>query len=288
MPESLDANERKGGKGAQKQRDEHWLFLRPLLNFAFLCVKKQVYPAKRSTSMTADPLTHIRIILVDTLEPGNIGSAARAMKTMGLTRLALVRPAKFPHANASKMAVSAADVLAEASVHAQLANALEGCHAIYGVSARQRAIPLPATTPRECAPMAVAHARSAGVAFVFGGEEAGLSNDDLGLCSTLVQIPSDPACRSLNLAAAVQLVAYELRLASLGNTHLPSLPQRAPAESFERLLATLDTALADAGWYNNKNPALALEKLRRILHRAELSADDVKMLLGAVGRLARR
>lgn len=238
--------------------------------------------------MTQYPLANIRIILVDTLEPGNIGSAARALKTMGLTQLALVRPAKFPHVNAAKMAVSAADLLTAAPVHAQLADALAGCHAIYGVSARQRAVPLPATTPRECAPTAVALAQTCDVAFVFGGEEAGLSNEDLGLCSTLVQIPSDPACRSLNLAAAVQLIAYELRLASLGAVNLPSLPQRAPAESFERLLATLDAALADAGWYNNKNHALALEKLRRILHRAELSGDDVKMLLGAVGRLARR
>lgn len=233
-------------------------------------------------------LAHIRIVLVDTLEPGNIGSAARALKTMGLIRLVLVRPTRFPHANALKMAVSAADVLENSLVFAQLADAVAGCHAVYGVSARQRSIPLPVSTPRELAPRALGLARNAEIAFVFGGEEAGLNNEDLGLCSSLVQIPSDPACRSLNLAAAVQLIAYELRLASLGTILTPTLALPAPVESFERLLASFDDALAAAGYYNNKNHALALEKLRRILQRAELSVDDVKMLLGAVGRLARR
>jgi len=234
----------------------------------------------------AAALARIRIVLVDTLEPGNIGSAARAMKTMGLSELALVRPARFPHESARRMAVSAADVLERACVHAELHTALADCHHVYAVSARQRKLAVPIGFPRQIAPEVLAAAANGNVALVFGGEEAGLNNADLELCATLVQIPSDPRCRSLNLAAAVQLIAYELRLASLGDDwQAPSLKQAAPVEQFEGLISAIDAALADASFYANKNRELANARLRRIFQRAQLNADEIKMLRGAIARL---
>jgi len=234
----------------------------------------------------AGALAHIRIVLCDTLEPANIGAAARAMKTMGLSRLLLVRPQQFPHGSADRLAVSASDVLDRAQVCTTLAEAVAGCHAVFGVSARQRRIPVRVLDPREMAPVALSLAAVAEIAIVFGGEEAGLSNDDLLPCDTLVQIPSDPACRSLNLAAAVQLVCYELRMVHLATMTPARVPrQSAPTEAFEELLAALDATLDDAGYYANKNRELALEKLRRILQRADLGHADIRMLRGVLRQL---
>jgi tRNA (cytidine32/uridine32-2'-O)-methyltransferase len=231
-------------------------------------------------------LSRIRIVLCDTLEPANIGAAARALKTMGLSRLVLVRPQQYPHASANRLAVSAGDVLDRALVCATLGDAVAGCHAVFGVSARQRRIPLRVLDPRAMAPVATALATVAEIAIVFGGEEAGLGNDDLLLCDTLVQIPSDPGCRSLNLAAAVQLVAWELRMAHLAAT-APVRPPRqgAPVEAFEELLGALDASLLGAGYYANKNRGLALEKLRRILQRADLDRAEIQMLRGVLRQM---
>lgn len=238
----------------------------------------------------ADPpphaLSRIRIVLCDTLEPANIGAAARALKTMGLSRLLLVRPQQFPHGSANRLALSANDVLDRTLICATLAQAVAGCHAVFGVSARQRKIPLRAVDPRELAPIALSVAATEDIAIVFGGEEAGLSNDDLLCCDTLVQIPSDPDCRSLNLAAAVQLVCYELRMAWLAASTPPrGVRKGAPIEAFEELLAALDAALLGAGYYANKNRPRAQEQLRRILQRADLGRADIQMLRGMVRRL---
>jgi TrmH family RNA methyltransferase len=234
----------------------------------------------------SDAPSRIRIVLCDTQEPANIGAAARAMKTMGLSRLVLVRPKQFPHGMATRLAVSASDVLERAFVCSTLAEAVAGCHAVFGVSARQRRVPVRVLDPREMAPIALSRAAAAEIAIVFGGEEAGLSNDDLLLCDTLVQIPSDPDCRSLNLAAAVQLLAWELRKSLLEATRPARSPREsAPVEAFEELLVALDAALQSAGYFGNKNRDLALEQLRRILQRAELGRSDIRMLRGVVRQL---
>src|SRR5690606_18515864 len=157
----------------------------------------------------------IRVVLVGTQHPGNIGAAARAMKTMGLRRLALVAPRHFPHAEASAMAASAGGVLERATVHADLAEAVADCRLVMGCTARDRRIALPQLAPREAAGRAVGSAAGAEVALVFGRERTGLENAELQLCHCAVHIPSDPECSSLNLAAAVQVLAYELRLALL-------------------------------------------------------------------------
>ena len=233
-----------------------------------------------------DAPSRIRIVLCDTLEPSNIGAAARAMKTMGLSRLTLVRPKQFPHGMAVRLAVSANNLLDNAVVVTELAEAVAGCHAVYGVSARQRKVPVRVLWPREMAAVALATAQAADIAVVFGGEEAGLDNDDLLLCDTLVQIPSDPECRSLNLAASVQLVAYELRMALLADTAPSRAPRSdAPIQTFEDLMAALDGLLLGSGYYGNKNRELTLEKLRRILQRADLGQGDIRMLRGVISQL---
>lgn len=238
------------------------------------------------TPASHDALSRIRIVLCDTLEPANIGAAARAMKTMGLLRLTLVRPKQFPHGMAVRLAVSANNLLDSAVVVTELAAAVAGCHAVYGVSARQRKVPVRALWPREMAAPALATAQAADIAVVFGGEEAGLDNDDLLLCDTLVQIPSDPECRSLNLAASVQLIAYELRMALLADIAPARAPRSdAPIQTFEDLMAALDGLLLGAGYYANKNRELTLEKLRRIAQRADLGQGDIRMLRGVIAQL---
>lgn len=232
----------------------------------------------------ATPLPQVRIVLCDTLEPANIGAVARAMKTMGLSDLRLVRPQQYPHGSANRLAVSAGDVLERAEVEPDLAAAIVGRAAVYGVSARQRRIPLRRVWPREAAREVLSVAGD--VALVFGGEEAGLGNADLALCGARIEIPSDPACRSLNLAAAVQLVCYELRLAAL-DAQRPATVEYAPTEAFDEMLGALDDALLQAGWYANKNRALAREKLRRLLQRARPDRAEVQLLRGAIERLRR-
>lgn len=229
-------------------------------------------------------LSRVRIVLCDASEPANIGAAARAMRTMGLSDLRLVRPRAFPHANASRLAANAITVLDTARVHADLASAVGGCAAMYGVSARERRVPLRRLWPREATRELLAV--DGDLALVFGGEDAGLSNEDLALCSARIEIPSDPGCRSLNLAASVQLLAWELRHAALDATRPAPSPQAAPA-AFEALVAALDTALLEAGFYANKNRGLAIGKLRRLLQRARPDRAELQLLRGAIARLAK-
>lgn len=233
-------------------------------------------------------LDRVRVVLVEPGEAGNIGASARAMKTMGLRRLHLVRPRRFPHGDASRMAVSAGDLLDAAVVHASLAAALEGCAARYGVSARQRRVPLPACSARDAACSILAQASTGDVALVFGNEDAGLSNEDLGLCETLVQIPSAAECRSLNLASAVQVLCYEVRMACL-SVRPASLPRvGAPRDVYEGLFAQLEAALRDTDYFDNKDAALATEKLRRMLLRGQWDRAEIAMFRGVIARLEGR
>ena len=182
------------------------------------------------------PSPPVRIVLVSTSHPGNIGAAARAMKTMCLDRLCLVRPASFPSAEASARASGAADVLQRAAVVADLDEALDGCRFVVGASARQRALPWPLLGPRDCARRVIAEAAHGEVAVVFGNEQSGLSNEELQRCHVLTQIPANPDYSSLNLAMAVQVLAYELRIAaeipSLIVPWAPGAVRPRPAESY--------------------------------------------------------
>lgn len=230
------------------------------------------------------PASRIRIVLVGTQHPGNIGSAARALKTMGLRRLVLVAPQRYPHAEAEAMAAGADDVLAQAQIFATLAEAVADCRLVLGCTARDRRVALEQLLPRAAAQRACEAAAGAQVAIVFGRERTGLSNEELQLCHAAVHIPADPAYSSLNLAAAVQVLAYELRLAVLGQTVGAQVVAEARAVAshaeLEGLFAQLAQTLNDIDFHKGRAPESAMRKLRRLYLRADLDAREVRLLRG--------
>lgn len=244
----------------------------------------------------------IRIVLVGTQHPGNIGSAARAMRTMGLRRLALVAPERFPHPEAAALAAGAGDVLAAAACFDTLVEAVADCRLVLGCTARSRRIALDELSPRDAAARAVAGASGGGeVALVFGRERTGLDNAELQLCHAAVHIPADPDYGSLNLAAAVQVLAYELRLGLLA----PAAPILVPASAtvpaadgdvpashaeLEGFFAQLADTLDAIDFHKGRTPDSAMRKLRRIFLRAGLDDRDVRLLRGVLAdaqRMAR-
>jgi len=226
-------------------------------------------------------LANIRIVLTRTSHPGNIGAAARAMKTMGLSQLVLVDPAVFPNSQAEAMASGATDVLAQARVCSTLAEALAGATLALGVSARRRDIMAEVLTPPQCAARLLGEAQQAPVALVFGNETSGLSNEELSLCQGLVSIPANPDYSSLNLAAAVQVLAYEIRQAWLGRTAWPQ-PEidAAPSEDVERFYRHLESTLAELEFLNPGSPGKLMLKLRRLFSRTRLAREEVNILRG--------
>ncbi|WP_058835028.1 RNA methyltransferase [Luteimonas abyssi] len=244
----------------------------------------------------------IRIVLVGTQHPGNIGSAARAMKTMGLHRLALVAPQRFPHADAEAMAAGAGDVLADASVHDTLAEAVADCRWVVGCTARDRRIALEQLAPRDAAPRLLAEAGEGVVAVVFGRERTGLENHELQLCHAAVHIPANPDYSSLNLAQAVQVLAYELRLCLLaadgGRTPVavpvPTRTERreppASHAELEGFFGQLADTLDAIDFHKGRTPEAAMHKLRRVFLRAQPDAREVRLLRGVLAdaqRMAR-
>ena len=226
-------------------------------------------------------LANIRIVLTRTSHPGNIGAAARAMKTMGLSQLYLVDPDVFPNSQAEAMASGAADVLANAVVCASLTEALTGCSLALGVSARRRDIMAEVLAPREAAFRLLVEAQAAPVALVFGNETSGLSNEELGVCQGLVSIPANPEYSSLNLAAAVQVLSYELRQGWLGHAGWPQ-PEidAASVDEVERFYVHLEATLADLEFLNPGSPGKLMLKLRRLFARTRLAKEEVNILRG--------
>jgi len=176
-------------------------------------------------------LANIRVVLSNTSHPGNIGATARAMKTMGLTRLYLVNPKVFPAAEATARASGADDVLASAVVCPDVETALSGCQLVLGASARSRSIPCPVISPAESARRAYGESERAEVALLFGCERSGLSNDEIDRCQYLVQIPSNPDYGSLNLASAVQIICYEILVAHGQPGQGTDVPDYIPAQA---------------------------------------------------------
>lgn len=229
----------------------------------------------------AAALDRVRIVLSHPSHPGNIGAVARAMKTMGLSRLSLVNPRAFPHPEADAMACGAAGILTHARVCASVAEALEGCVLVAALTARRRDLSAPVASPREAAAELMGAACSADVALLFGNETSGLSNDETGLCQRVVTIPTCPAYSSLNLAAAVQVLSYELRLAALGTGDPPA--QRSEPASFEeveRFHAHLEQALIRSGFLDPQTPRRLMPRLRRMFARAGLEKDEINILRG--------
>jgi tRNA (cytidine32/uridine32-2'-O)-methyltransferase len=235
------------------------------------------------SSSHAGPAANLRIVLVGTQHPGNIGAAARAMKTMGLSRLVLVAPEKAPDRDTQAMAAGADDLVEAAPVLQTLAEAVGDCRLVLGCTARNRRVQLEQLLPREAAARAVAVAADGPVAIVFGRERTGLDNNELQLCHAAVHIPSDPAFSSLNLAAAVQVLAYELRLASLDapSDATTAAPQQfAPHAELEGFFAQLGEALDAIDFHKGRAPASAMRKLRRLYLKAGLDSAEVRLLRG--------
>ncbi|QJR14398.1 RNA methyltransferase [Usitatibacter palustris] len=228
-----------------------------------------------------DALANLRIVLARPSHPGNIGAAARAMKTMGCAHLLLVQPRHFPDPDATAMAAGADDVLANARVFSSLQAALADCVLAIGFSARRRDLSQPAATLREAAPGIVASAHAGPVALVFGNETSGLSNVELGHCQKLVTVPSNPVYGSLNLAAAVQVACYEV--ASAAAAFAPEGPRvRAPATNadLEKLFANLERVAIASGYLDPEKPGRFMERVRRLMARAQVEREEVKLLQG--------
>jgi len=223
----------------------------------------------------------IRIVLVDTSHPGNLGAAARAMKNMGLSELVLVRPREFPSEEATVRASQAADVLERARVTDSIAAAIEGCGFVLGTSARPRSANWTVLDPRAAARRAIDESAHRPVAVLFGGERNGLSNEDLATCHALLNVPADPAYESLNLAQAVQIVSWELRMA--GGAAPRRLEAEAPpatAEQVARLHAHLAAVLPQIGFIGERNIANLGFRLQRLLARAVPDEKEVQILRG--------
>ena len=237
------------------------------------------------TTQTA-ALARIRIVLLRTRHPGNIGAAARAMLTMGLTRLVLVAPHRFPDAEAVALATGATGVLDAARVVASLEEALAGCALAIGLSARPREYAGRVLALREAAEEAIAQAARGDVALVFGTEMSGLSNDELARCGIAATIPANEDYTSLNVAAAVQVAAYELRVAA-GAGQVWSAPRFAAAthDEIEALHAHARRTLTAMRFLNPDNPRRLMPRLRRLFGRAALEREEVNILRGILARI---
>lgn len=246
-------------------------------------------------------LERVRVVLIETTQPGNIGSSARAMKTMGLTRLHLVAPRLFPHDEATALAAGAGDVLDGARRHATLDEAIADCRLLVGASARRRGVALPELTPREAAARLIAAARDGTeVALLFGTERTGLSNEELQRCHACVRIPADPGYSSLNLSQAVQVLAYELRLAAMQEggadpvditaDPVTSSERAATSAEMEGFFRHLDEALRAIDFHKGKDGTTITRRLRRLFLRAQMSEREVAILHGVLAdaeRMAR-
>jgi len=236
-----------------------------------------------------DALDRIRIVLCATSHPGNIGATARAMQTMGLSKLVLVAPQRYPHPDVEALASGATAVLAAIRVEATLSDALSGAVMTIGFSARPREFAGNVLPVRDAALEALRCAQAGEVALVFGGEMSGLSNAELALCRIVATIPSDPGFASLNLAAAVQVAAYELHVAAHGG-EVWRAPAFEPAtqDEIERLFEHGEKVLIAMDFLKPAHPKRLLPRLRRLFARARLEKEEVNILRGIVVRMEER
>lgn len=253
------------------------------------------------------PLNKIRIVLVEPTHPGNVGAAARAVKTMGLDRLVLVNPKKFPHTEATKRAAGAASVLQSAEVVENVSSAVADCTLVLGTSVRDRDVSWPTATPDIAAAKAIRHIESNDdhqLAILFGRESSGLTNDELELCQQQIRIPANPDYSSLNLASAVQIVCYELRMAArrgmaarrasaseitpVAVTPAQLRQSTASRAQLEGHLAHLQQALESLEFMKAKPPTMLMRKLTRLYNKAELTVEEVQILRGILAAIEDR
>ncbi len=263
----------------------------------------------KKSKVAVNLLGKVRIVLVNTSDCRNMGSAARAMKTMGLSNLVLVDPIEMPNGQAQALAAGATDVLANAKVVSSLSEAIADCGLVVGTSARSRTLPWPMLEPRACGEKIVSEASQYPVALVFGRESSGLTNDELQQCHFHVQIPANPDYSSLNLAMAVQTLSYEVRTSyllsmddaqyerSTGNGHFigkkTSCAKSEDDELYpisaetERFYQHFENALKATGFIGDKHPGLVMTKLRRLYNRARPDVKEIKMMRGILASIER-
>ena len=253
-------------------------------------------PSSSSPALPADPcnrLERVRIVLSNTSHPGNIGAAARAMKTMGLSRLFLINPKQYPDDEAVARAAGADDVLEKAVVCETLDEALEGTVFSVALSARHRNLGPERSQARETAPLILDKTVDGDVALVFGNETAGLSNADVQRCQRTVLIPADPGYSSLNLGAAVQVLCYELRLAAHDGRPAEvskTVPFASPAatnDDIERFYVHLERIMVTTGFLDPNQPKRLMSKLRRLFGRVTLERDEINILRGILDAVER-
>lgn len=226
----------------------------------------------------------VRIVLVEPTHPGNIGATARAMKTMGFFRLVLVSPKLFPHHEATGRAAGADDVLEQAVIVDHLAEGLSGCDWVIGASARFRTLPRHVYDPKTCV-RTIMQQPDRQVAFVFGRESSGLHNDELALCHDQIHIPTNENFSSLNLAAAVQIIVYELRMAMLleekpiQKTYSKEEPL-ATAEQMSGFYDHLRNTLIQIDFLNVKQPKRLMERLQMLFNRSQLTVTELNIMRG--------
>lgn len=231
-------------------------------------------------------LGRIRVVLVNTNHPGNIGASARALKNMGLRRLYLVAPKEYPADRAVWRAANAVDVLDRAVVVDSLDQAITDCGLVVGTSARERTIPWPLLNPRECGEQAWSESANHEVALVFGREDRGLTNEELQKCTFHVHIPANPDYSSLNLAAAVQVLTYEVRMSALSETEAAPLAQwdvpPARAHDLELYYEHLEQALVDLEFHDPGNPRQTMARLRRLFNRIRPDRMELSIMRGVL------
>lgn len=252
---------------------------------------------RRDTPAMTDPATpehsdfdparleRLRIVLVGAQHPGNIGAAARAMKVMGLHDLALVAPERYPDPQASARASGAEDVLENAQIFKTLEEAIGDCVLAIGTSARGRHMQWPLVDARTAATRAVARSRDQTVALVFGRERSGLTNSELDLCQLHLQVPTNPDYRSLNLAAAVQVVAYELRMAAGDHPEAVAAHEPVSVADMEGMYGHWHDVLVASGFLDPDAPGVLMRRLRRLFNRAAPDRIELNILRGALRAL---
>lgn len=234
-------------------------------------------------------LENIRIVLVETSHTGNMGSVARAMKTMGLTNLWLVNPLVKPDSQAIALAAGASDVIGNATIVDTLDEALSGCSMVVGTSARSRTLPWPMLDPRECGLKSISESQHAPVALVFGRERVGLTNEELQKCHYHVAIAANPEYSSLNLAMAVQVIAYEVRMAWLATQENAAAEhEETPyplVDDLERFYGHLEQVLLKTGFIRANHPGQVMNKLRRLFTRARPESQELNILRGILASI---
>ena len=236
-------------------------------------------------------LNSVKVVLVGTTHPGNIGATARAMKNMGILDLALVEPKEFPSDVATFRSKAAKDILEKASVHRSLAEAIFECELVVGTSARGRTVPWPVLNPREAAKEMHKSSRNGKVAIVFGREDRGLTNEELGLCNFHVHIPSDPEYSSLNLSQAVQILAYEIRLSYLQDQNVNKDywdVDLANNEQTERLINHMDELMQEVDFYDVENPRKLLVRVRRFFKRSKIDVMEANIFRGLFATIQKK